>query len=133
MAILERKTKIPADRDEEVIFVGYDGQIGIGDFKLSHDKLALKDKLYYPESEDRGKLRVDDGGLIIDDGEKLIIPKYFTTTTMPIAILNGWRDGGDESKIKKEIRQKTGALIASITSRKVEVQHADGTVEVFSA
>lgn len=131
MAILERKTEIPADRGKEAIFIRYDGQIGVGESKLAHDQLALKHELYYPDSRGRGALQVDDGGVIKDDGEKLIITEYFTTTTMPKAIPEGLKEKRDLWDIRKEIRQETGALIAKITGRKVEVHHSDETVDIF--
>jgi hypothetical protein len=81
--ILDKNSPISTDSFEKDTFVAYQGKVAVGGSRINHEDAALKNRLFYPETQDDIKLQVDDGGVIFDDGKKLVIPPYITSGTRP--------------------------------------------------
>jgi len=133
MTILERETPISKEAFSKNIFVVFNSYVGIDNSTKTHANLAREEWLFYLDSQHDSKLQVDDGGLIFDNGEELVIPSYFTSSTFVKAVYDIYTANKEVSilEIKKDIRRKTGALIANITGRKVRIEHGDKTSDLF--
>lgn len=132
MRFLEKEVSISEDKIQGDSFVRYGNQVGLGNsYRESHEGIALKHKLFYPESNEEGsKIQLDDTGLISDYGDKLVIPSYISTTTQ-LAQLIG-KSGDNHKNALEEIRVETGQIIASITQKPVEIQLKDKTTITIS-
>ena len=135
MRLLERESPITTDYIKQDKFVVFENKVGIGSNTQYHNEIALRLNLYTSVLGPDGELIVHDGGYIFDDGEELVILNNFTTTTILDEINKAKQKGEltneEEEEMKREIRRRTGALIAEKTGRTVKIVHGDWTEETF--
>lgn len=141
--LLEKETALTRHSDEEDVFVSYHGRVATAGRNAQHHDVAEQTNLHY-HGEKGATLVVDDGGHIYDDGDKLVIRSYFTQSTRPKELWEAMQNeemGEPEEyekyekhleEVRKNIRKKTGQLVANITGRNVLVQYGDGAESMFS-
>ena len=98
-------------------------------------KIALGTELFYPETKNYYEPVVDDGGIIIDYGDRLVIKDYFTEGCCPKKLFEA-RSGKAEINIKEmeiNLRRETGQLIANILNRDVTIELNNDTDEIISS
>lgn len=140
--ILTGDGQITTDKFEQDTFVVYNGQVAVGGSRLSHSTIVFNLNFCYPGTKDEYKPTVDDGGQIYDNGDALIIPDYFTSSTRPKLLWDAaWKHTEEQSEgieseinldeVRKIVRKNTGTLVANITGRKVIVKHSDKTEDIL--
>ena len=72
---------------------------------------------------------MDDGGILYDYGNYLLIDSYFSRGTKIQPLVGVSKS--DLTEAKKALRRKTGQLVADCSGRKVKVVHEDKSEESF--
>lgn len=115
---------------DTMIFVVFQGQVGIGGVDLSHETVAYNTGLFDQTIKNtEEKLSVDDGGILYDYGNYLLIDSYFSRGTKIQPLVGVSKS--DLTEAKKALRRKTGQLVADCSGRKVKVVHEDKSEESF--